>query len=72
LPRKRKRTIDKNLGPTLVALETHSFHCELVKNDYAARERKHIHALKGLSGLAESLLQSSAHFLGWGRPEFNS
>jgi hypothetical protein len=62
LPGQRKRTIDNYVGPTLVALEAHPFHFELVKDDYAARELKQILALKGFSGFAEILSQSSAYF----------
>jgi hypothetical protein len=62
LPGQQKRTIDNYVGPTLLALEAQPFHFELVKDDYAARELKQILALKGLSGLAEILSQSSAYF----------
>jgi hypothetical protein len=62
LPGQRKRTIDNYIGPTLLALEAHPFHFELVKDDYGARQLKQILALKGFSGLAEILSQSGAYF----------
>src|ERR1700730_2978451 len=61
-PGQRTRTIDNYVGPTVLALEAHPFHFELVEDDYAARELKQILALKGFSGLAEILSQSSAYF----------
>jgi hypothetical protein len=62
LPGQRKRTIDDYVSPTALAREAYPFHFELVKDDYAARELKQILALKGFSGLAEILSQSSAYF----------
>jgi hypothetical protein len=66
LPGQRKRTINKYVGPTLLALEAQPFHFELVKDDDAARELKQILALESFSGLAEILFQSSTYFRGLG------